>query len=175
MTRGLKGTSQFAVMAEALPVQARICLAIFAADVAFQYLQPSPDIHLARKALTYAISWHQGKRVDLRKWELELEGTVEDGMSFAILRAKKRSKKEFHAWLVFRNAIDYVAYRAFLAENRPTNSSLENIGDRILDDVDKDLRAFDPSSMSLMTRAAKYLEEHPDAGLSELNAHVSKE
>jgi hypothetical protein len=173
MTREFKGTSQFAVMVEDLPLSARISLALLAADLALPHLQRSPDIHLAREALNSALNWHQGKPVDLARWEDVLEAE-ETSLAFASGRAEARSKEEYLAWVLLGNAIDYVAYRAFVAENRIPQTSLDNIDDRQLDTVDRDLRALDPSAMTLMTRAAAYLKQHPDIHLAQLKAQMLK-
>ena len=173
MTREFKGTSEFTRLAEDLLVPARICLALLAADLALPHLRRSPDIHLAREALSYALNWHQGKPVDLGRWEDVLEAE-ETSMMFAGDRARARSKEEHLAWVLLGNAIDYVAYRVFLAENRTPQTSLDNIDDRQLNVVDRDLRALDPSSMALMTKAAAYLKRHPNAQLAQVKAQILK-
>jgi hypothetical protein len=60
MIREFKGTSEFARLADELPVRARVCLALFAAEIALQYLQSSPDFNLARNSLNLALNWQSG-------------------------------------------------------------------------------------------------------------------
>src|SRR5262249_25482865 len=142
---------------------ARICLALLAAEIALPYLHQSPDIRLARGALREALNWHLGKPVDLKKWEDSLEAE-ESSTMFASDRARRlrSDEQEFRAWAVLGNAIDYVAYRAFLSQKRRPQTSLVNIDDKtILDDVDKYLQALDPSAMAVMMRATAYLKQHP--------------
>jgi hypothetical protein len=171
MIREFKGTSQLAMLADALPVRARVCLALLAAELGLHHLQSSPDFRLARDALAMVLSWHQGERVDLDRLEHRLDAE-ETSLSFAALRAQARSEGEFRAWCVLGNAIDYVGYHALRAANRTPWSSLREIDERVLDDVDKDLRVLDPSSMALMTRAAAYLKQHPDIRVARLRAHL---
>jgi hypothetical protein len=171
MTRERKGTSQLALMAEDLPLPARICLALFAALIGLHHLQQSPEIRLARQALRDALNWHQGNAVDLSRWEDLLEAE-ESATMFASQRARKRSEQEFRAWQVLGNSIDYVAYRAFRAENRRPRTALVDLDDTILDHVDKYLQALDPSSMALIARATAYLKEHPNAKLAQVKAQV---
>lgn len=60
MTKEFKGTSQLAMLADALPVRARVSLVLFAAERALQYLQSSPDFNLARNSLNLALNWQSG-------------------------------------------------------------------------------------------------------------------
>lgn len=39
MIREFKGTSEFALLADELPVRARVCLALFAAEIALHHLK----------------------------------------------------------------------------------------------------------------------------------------
>jgi hypothetical protein len=174
MTKEFKGTSQLAMLADALPVRARVSLVLFAAERALQYLQSSPDFNLARDALALVSNWHQGKPVDLDELEARLEAE-ETSLSFAALRGKERSEEELRAWCVLANAIDYVAYRAFRAENRTPWSSLSEIDETVLDALDNDLRALQLSSMALMTRAAVYLKQYPNVTLAQLKVQISKQ
>jgi len=131
-------TSQLFTLAEDLPAPARICLALFAVDIALPYLQKSPDIRVAHGALRDALNWHLGKPVDLKKWEDLLEAE-ESSTMFASDRARRlrSAEQEFRAWEVLGNAIDYVAYRAFLSERRRPRTALVNLDDKtILDHVD---------------------------------------
>ncbi len=73
MTMEYKGTSELAILADDLPVRARVCLTLLTADVALQFLRKSPDFHLARDTLTFALKWQKGDHVDLNKWEDMLE------------------------------------------------------------------------------------------------------
>ena len=91
MTKEYKGKSQFAMLADALPVRARACLAILASEVALPHLQQSPDLELARAPLNFALTWHRGETVDLDDWE-ELLEAEESSLSFAETRA--HSKEE---------------------------------------------------------------------------------
>jgi hypothetical protein len=75
---------------------------------------------------------------------------------------------------VLGNAIDYVAYRAFRAENRLPRTALVDLDDTILDHVEERLQALDPSSMAVMTRAAAYLKQHPNAKLAQVKAQALK-
>jgi hypothetical protein len=171
MIREFKGTSQLAMLADALPVRARVCLALLAAELGLHHLQSSPDFRLARDALAMVLSWHQGERVDLDRLEHRLDAE-ETSLSFASMRAEARSAGEYRAWHVLANAIDYVGYHAFRAADRDPWSALGNIDERVLDSLDKDLRALEPSSMALMTRAAAYLKQHPDVRVARLKAHL---
>jgi hypothetical protein len=171
MIRERKGTSQLALMAEDLPFPARICLALVAALIGFQHLQQSPEIRVARQALNGALNWHEGKPVDLKKWEDLLEAE-ESSPLCAGNRVEERSQHEFLAWKVLGNAIDYVAYCAFRAANRFPRTALINLDDTILDHVEERLRALDPSSMATMTRAAAYLKQHPNAKLAQVRSQV---
>lgn len=173
MTQEFKGTSELAMLTDALPVHARVSLVLFVAERALQYLHSSPDFGLARDALALVSDWHHGKPIDLDGLECQLEDE-ETSLSFAALRGKERSEGELRAWCVLGNAIDYVAYRAFRAANRTPWSSLSEIDESVLDHLDKDLRALEPSSMALMARAAAYLKQHPDVTLAQLQAQISK-
>ena len=173
MTGEFNSKSQLAMLADALPVRARICLALFAADVAFRHLQTSPDFRLARDALIPVLNWHEGEPVDLDRLESMLDAE-QTSLSFAVLRGKERSEREFRAWCVLGNAVDYVAYHAFQAANRTPWSSLSEIDESVLDSLDRDLRALEPSLMTLIARAAAYLEQDPDAPLSGVKAHLFK-
>jgi len=159
------------MLTDALPLRARVSLALLAAETALQHLRSSPDFGLARDALILVSNWHQGESIDLDGLECRLDAE-ETSLSFAALRAQARSEGEFRAWCVLGNAIDYVGYHAFRAENRTPWSSLSEIDERVLDHVDKDLRVLDPSSTALMTRAAAYLKQHPDAPVAWLEAHI---
>ena len=174
MTGEFNGKSRLAMLADTLPIRARISLALLAADVALRHLQTSPDFGLARDALIPVSNWHQGERVDLDRLESMLDAE-ETSLSFAALRGQDRSEREFRAWCVVGNAVDYVAYHAFRAENRTPWSSLSEIDEGVLDSLDRDLRALEPSSMTLIARAAAYLKQDPDAPLSRIKAHLLRD
>jgi hypothetical protein len=168
-----KGTSQLALMADDLPIRARACLGLLAADIGLQHLQKSPELGLARDTMKLVLNWHDGKPVDLAALEDMLEDE-ETSLSFAALRAGKRSKAELPAWCLFGGAVHYAAFLAFREVNRYPTTSLSNQDETVLDDLDRDLRALAPSLMAVMTRAAAYLKQHPDASLAQLKAHVSE-
>jgi immunity protein Imm6 of predicted polymorphic toxin system len=169
-----KGSSQLAIMADTLPAQARVCLALLAASIALNHLRTSPEFSLALGTLTLALMWQEGKPVTPDELGEALEAE-ESGVAFAILRAKERSEQEFLAWCVFDNAIAYCAYHAFCAVGRQGSGSIGEVTEMQLDDLDKDLRTLDPSSMALMTRAATYLKQHPSVTLAQLKAQISKQ
>jgi hypothetical protein len=173
MTVEFKGTSEFAILAEGLPVRARVCLTLLAADIALQHLQQSPDVHLARDTLAFALNWQKGARVDLNKWDAMLDDE-ETGIAWAEVRAQARSKEESLAWCVLTYPIYYAAYHAFRAENRPLSGMFDNVDEDVLDYLDKDLRTLSPSSMVLMPRAAAYLRQYPEVSFAQLKAQMSK-
>lgn len=173
MTKEFKGTSELALLADGLPVRARVCFSLLAADIAMQRIQRSPDFHLARKTLTFALNWQKGAGVDLDKWEGMLDDE-ETGLAWAQVRAKARSKEESLAWCVLTYAIYYAAYHAFRAASRPLSGVFNDLDEDVLDYLDKDLRALAPSSMGLMPRAVAYLRQHPEASFARLNAQMSK-
>ena len=163
--------SPLAVLAAALPVRARACLALLAADMALHHLRTSPEFNLARDGLNLALKWHQGESVDPDKLGEALEAE-ESGIAFAMLRAEGRSQQELLAWYVLGNAIYYSAYHAFRAANRNPWGSIGEVNEGALDHLDRDLRALEPSSMARMTRAAAYLKRYPNAPLSRVEAHI---
>ena len=173
MTTEYKGTSELALLADGLPVRARVGFTLLAADIALQHLQRSPDFHLARKTLTFALNWQKGARVDLDKWEGMLDDE-ETGLAWAEVRAQARSKEESLAWCVLTDAIYYAAYHAFRAANRPLSGMFDNLDEDVLDSLDRDLRALAPSSIMLMPRAAAYLRQHPEISFARLKAQMSK-
>jgi len=168
-----KGASQLAVLADALPVRTRVCLALLAADLGLQHLQGSPEFGLARDMMTLALNWQKGDPVDLEVLDDMLEGE-DPSISFAAMRAQERSKKEALAWRVSGNALSYVIYRAYRLANAPLRGHLNQAHERIFDTLDRDLRELEPSSMALMSRAAAFLKQHPNASLTQLKAHLSK-
>ncbi|HEY1545624.1 MAG TPA: hypothetical protein VGG01_24745 [Xanthobacteraceae bacterium] len=170
MTRELKGESEVAMLAEGLPVRSRVCLTLLAADFALQRLRGSPEFNLARDTLTMALNWQKGERADLDKWD----NLFKDTLGFASLRASKRSTAEGLAWCVLEYPICHTAFHVFRTENLPVPLSIPTVESLILDDLDKDLRALEPSSMALMSRAAAYLTKHPNASLAQLKVHVSE-
>jgi hypothetical protein len=171
MIREFKGTSEFARLADELPVRARVCLALFAAEIALHHLKLSPDFSLARNGLNLALNWQRGDPINPGTLENALEDE-KDGLAFASLRA--RSEEECLAWNVLQYAIYYAAYHAFRAENRCPSGATSEVDETTLDHLDKDLRALEPSSMALMTRAAVYLKQHPNVTLAQLKAQISK-
>jgi hypothetical protein len=171
MMREFKGTSEFALLADQLPMRARVCLALFAAHIALHHLQSSPDFRRARDGLNLAINWQRGEPIDPDTLEDALEHE-EDGLVFASLKA--RSEEERLAWCVVQYAIYYAAYHAFRAANRDPWGATSEVDEVALDHLDKDLRALDPSSMTLMARGAAYLEQHPNVTLAQLEAQISK-
>jgi hypothetical protein len=168
-----KGTSELAVLADGLPVRARVCFTLLAADIALQHLQQSPDFHLARKTLTFALNWQKGAGVDLNKWEDMLDDE-KTGIAWAEVRAQARSKEESLAWRVLTYSIYYTAYHAFRAANRPLSGMFDNLDEDVLDDLDGDVRRLAPSSMVLMPRAAAYLRDHPEVSFARLKSQMSK-
>jgi len=173
MTIEYKGSSELALLVDGLPVRARVCLTLLAADIALQHLQGSPDFHLARDSLTFALNWQKGEHVNLDKWV----GMLDDektGLAWAQVRAKARSKEESLAWCVVSFPIDYAAYHAHRAAKRCMPSSLCEIDEDLLDYLDRDLRTLAPSSMALMIRAAAYLNQHPNASFPQLKTQMSK-
>jgi hypothetical protein len=168
-----KRSSQLAIMAEALPVRARVCLVLLAAGVALDHLRTSPEFSLACDALTLALMWQEGKPVDPDKLGEVLEAE-ESGIAFAMLRAEERSEQEFLAWCAFGNAIYYCAYHAFRAANREPWGSIGEVTEIALDYLDKDLRALEPSATALMARAGAYLKQHPGVTLAQLKAQMAR-
>ncbi len=173
MRQELKGNSELAMLADGLPVRARVCLTLLAADIALRHLQGSPDLHLALDTLAFALNWQKRARVDIDKWENMLDNE-ETGLAWAEVRAQERSKEESLAWCVLTTPIYYAAYHAILAANRPLSGSFCNTDEIALDDLEEDLRKLEPSSMALMHQAAAYLRQHPDALFAQLKAHLSK-
>lgn len=169
-----RGSSQLAIMADTLPVRARVCLALLAASIALNHLRTSPEFSLAHDTLTLALMWQEGKPVTPDELGEALEAE-ESGVAFAILRAKERSEQEFLAWCVFGNAIYYCAYHAFGAVGCQGWGSIGEVTEMTLDDLDKDLRALEPSSTALMARAGAYLKQHPSVSLAQLQAQISRQ
>jgi len=170
MSRELKGGSEFAKLANDLPVRARVCLTLLAGDIALQRLRGSPEFNLARDMLTIALNWQKGERVDFDKWD----DLFEDTIGWVSRRAHDRSKAEGLAWRVLEYPLCYAAFHAFRAAHHPVPLSLPSVEEPILEYLDNDLRALAPSSMALMTRAAAYLKQYPNAPFAQLNAYVSK-
>jgi hypothetical protein len=171
MTKEAKGTSDLALLADDLPVRARVCLTLLAADVAMQRLQRSPDFHLARDTLTFALDWQKSGRVDLDKW-VDMLDSEQTGILWAGADAQDRSKEEGLAWRVLSYPIYYAAYHAILAANRKPPSSFCNVDESVLDYLDNDLRVLAPSSMALMTKATAYLKKHPAISFAQLKQHL---
>jgi len=168
-----KGTSQLAMLADMLPVRARACLALLAGDLGLQHLQGSPEFELARDTMTLALKWQKGEPVDLEVLDDMLEGE-DPSISSAAANGQTRSKKEALAWCVFGNALSYVIYRAYRLANAPLRGHLNQADEPIFDHLDRDLRELVPSSMALMSRAAAYLKQHPNALLAQLKANTWK-
>ena len=168
MIREFKGASELAILADDLPVRARVCLTLLAADLALHYLQSSPDVSLARDAITLARRWHDGEIVDPHSFEDAFASEDDTGIAHAAIRARS-------AWLVVQSAILYTAHHAFRTAKQDPGALVNEVNERVLDQLDKDLRALDPSSMALMTRAAAYLRQHQAAPLDELKAYLSRD
>ena len=146
---------------------------LLAGGVALDHLRTSPEFSLARDALTLAVMWQEGKPVNPDKLGEALEAE-ESGIAFGMLRAEQRSERERLAWFVFGDAIYYCAYHAFHAANREPWGSIGEMTEMQLDDLDKDLRALEPSSTALMARAGAYLRLHPSVTFGQLEVEISK-
>lgn len=168
-----KGTSQLAMLADTLPVRARACLALLLADLGLQHLQSSTEFKLAQDAMTLALKWYNGEPVDVEVLDDMLEGE-DPSISYAAMMAQAHSEKEALAWRLFGNALSYVIYRAYRLANLPMRNSLGAVDETIFDDLDRDLRELVPSSLPLVSRAAAYLKQHPNASFAQLKAQVSK-
>jgi len=166
-------SSQLAIMADTLPVRARVCLALLAAGIALHHLRASPEFSVARDGLTLALMWQQGEPVDPDKLGQALEGE-ESGIAFAMLRAEQRPERELLAWYVFGDAIYYCAYHAFRAANRQGWGSIGEVTEEALDYLYRDLGALEPSSMPLMASAVAYLKQHPNVTVAQLEDEISK-
>jgi hypothetical protein len=169
-----KGTGQLAMLADALPTKARVCLGILVAEIALVHLRRSPDLGLARTPLNFALDWHRGESVDFDRLEetIELE---ESSLLFAEARARHRHcEKESLAWVLFGGAIAYVVYVAAQATGHVLWTSLNSIDESVLDDVERSLRELEPSAMELMARAAAFLRQYPDAPVAQLEALMTK-
>jgi hypothetical protein len=86
-----RGSSQLAIMADTLPVRARVCLALLAASIALDHLRTSAEFSFARDALTLAQMWQEGKPVSPDELGEPIEGE-ESRIAFAMMRPDERSE-----------------------------------------------------------------------------------
>jgi hypothetical protein len=117
--------------------------------------------------------WQEGKPVSPDDLGEAVEGE-ESRIAFAIMRPDERSEHELLAWYVLADGIYYCAYHAFRAVGRDGWGSIGEVTEMALDEMDKDLRALEPSSTALMARAGTYLKQHPSVTLAQLKAQISK-
>lgn len=86
-----RGSSQLAIMADTLPVRARVCLALLAASIALDHLRTSAEFSFARDALTLGQMWQEGKPVSPDELAEPIEGE-ESRIAFAMMRPDERSE-----------------------------------------------------------------------------------
>ena len=172
MTKVFKGTSPLAVLADRLPVPARIGLAVVAVHLALDHLKDSPNFPFALAAFELARSWYEGKRFDPRQLEDSIASEDDEGAAYCI--AEATSEEERSAWNALVSAILYVAFQAYRTLGQYPGALLSEVSDDALDEVDKPLRKILPGFMTIMRKAAEYLKQEPGASFAQLKSRISQ-
>jgi hypothetical protein len=173
MTRQFKGSSPLALLADSLPVRARIGLALVAADMALDRLKSSHDLPFARRTFELARGWYDGKRFDLYQFEDAIAHEYDRDLTICAIEAK--SKEEKSAWLALECAVLYIAFHAYQAAGEHPSPMVSEVDETVLDDLDKWLRKILPTFMSTETKAAGHLEQQPGASFAQLKSMIWRE
>jgi hypothetical protein len=171
MTQKSRGTSQFALLADSLPVRARIGLTLVAADVALDRLKSSPHFPIARAAFDLARRWYDGQRFDPELFEDAV--APESGRGVALCAVEAKSEDEEAAWGAVDCAALYTACHAFRALGKLPSPLVSEVDEDVLDELDKSLHLVSPDLIITVLKAAEYLKRDPDVSFSQLKSSIS--
>jgi hypothetical protein len=172
MTREFKGTSPFALLADRLPVRARIGLTLVASDLALRELKSSPNFPIARTAFERARRWFDGDRFNPDLLADAVSSERDKGTTLCELEAK--SEPEISAWGVLGSALAYTAFHAYRATGDCPDPMVSEVDENVLDEIDKSMRIIAPDFIITMKKAAGILERIPELSFAQLMAEVSK-
>ena len=170
MTKKFKGARPLARLADHLPVRARVGLAVLAAELAVNHLRPSPNYPVASTAFDLARRWFDGERFDSDLLEDSIAAPSGDGALACEIQAKSKAEKS--AWLALVSSVLYTAFHAVRERGEPPSEVIAEVNETVLDEIDEFLRPISPAFMKTMERAAKYLEQEPEASFAELKFRI---
>ena len=174
MTKIFKGRTPLALLADGLPVQARIGLVAVAASLAVDKLKHLPEFPIARAAFELVQRWYDGERFDPDQFE-EAIAPEDDGRGVDVCATEATSKDAHWAWLALESALFYVAFHAYRTLDQCPGPSVAVIRDvDALDVLDDQLREILPGFMKTVSAAAKYLERQPEASFARLKAEIDR-
>jgi hypothetical protein len=171
MTQKFRGKSQFALLADSLPVRARIGLTLVAADLALDRLRSSRHHPIARAAFELARRWYDGQRFDPDLFEDAI--APESGRGVALCAVEAESEDEEAAWGTVDCAALYTAFHAFRALGKSPSPLVSEIDEDVLDELDKSLHLVSPDLIVRVLKAAEYLRHDPGASFSQLKSSIS--
>jgi Immunity protein Imm6 len=170
MTKQFKGTSRLAQLADELPVRSRIGLALVAADLALNQLRSSHDFPTAQAAFELIRRWYDGDRFPPDRFENAICDEYDRGLALCVLGAPL--ERDQAAWSVLASALLYTAFHAYQAVGEFPSAVVLEVEEDELDELDKQLREISPTLISVVTKAADVIRQHPDISFARLKSSV---
>ena len=164
-----KGTSPLAVLADRLPVRARIGLALVAGDIALRFIEAPLNRQVSVSALDIARRWFDGKRIDPDRIQ---DALYDEESGLSLILQSVDNKQDKAAMMTLGSVLLYTAYHAYQHTGGTPNGSVCEVDERELDEIDKWLRVIAPAAMDILRMAAQHLESRPDISFRALKAEI---